>query len=106
MMNHLVIHYLEVFLCSYTPSKHEGKYDLPEGYQERVSEVRTPGSISRSGESPLSLLLFPFPRNVNYPVGLQLNALWLSSCCGSNRTPLMRTFLLLNYQSISWVPLG
>ena len=92
MMNHLVIHYLEVFLCSSTPSKHEGKYDLPEGYQERVSEVRTPGSISRSEELPLSLLFFPFPRNVNYPVGLQLNALWLGSCCRSNRNSLDEDF--------------
>ena len=92
MMNRLVIHYLEVFLRSYTPSKQEGKYDLPEGYQERVSEVRTPGSISRSEELPLSWLFFPFPRNVNYPVGLQLNALWLGSCCGSNRNSLDEDF--------------
>ena len=75
MMTHLVIHHLEVFLCSYTPSKHDGRYDLAERHQERVSEVRTPGSISRSEELPLALLLFPFPRNVNYPVGHLVDAL-------------------------------
>ena len=75
MMNHLVFYYLEIVLCSYAPSMHEGEHDLPKGDQEHVSEVRTPGSVSRSEKPPLFLLLFPFPRNVSYPMGYQLNAL-------------------------------
>lgn len=41
-MHCLVIYYLEIALCIYASSKHEGEYDLSKRDQEHISEVRTP----------------------------------------------------------------